>query len=93
MEHSATVIKVDGSKNELDHRPTLEEAQEIVGGYTELVGARSRTGKVVTLVVNEDGRLVGLLYNETATAEYGMSIPCGLIFGNIIVLTGWRTVG
>jgi len=93
MEHSAIVIRASGEVVPLDHRPTLEEAQGIVGGWIEIVKARSRiTGKMVTLVLNEEGRPTGLPYNEKATSEFGASIYSGFIVGDIIVLTGWRTV-
>jgi len=93
MEHSATVIKVDGSKAELDHRPTLEEAQEIVGGWVEFIHAQDVTSKqAVTLVVNEEGRLLNLPTNWAATNEYWPP-PRAPLVGNVIVLIGWRTVG
>jgi len=90
---SAFVIRTDGTVQELDHRPTLEEAQEIVGGYVELVSVQdSKTGKLVTLVVNEDGKIMKLPTNRVVTEQYGRSIPGGYIVGNVIELTGWRTV-
>jgi len=92
--NSAIVVNVDGRKVNLGYRPGLIVAQRIVGGYIELVKARSsKTGKVVTLVVNEEGKLRGLPVNRTITAEYGPSIYKGYVVGNVIVLTGWGTVG
>lgn len=94
MNNSARVIKVDGTLTDLDHRPSLEEAQGIVEGYIELVKARdATTGHAVTLVVNEDGKPMGLSVNWAATNEYGASVFGGVLVGNIIVLAGWQTVG
>lgn len=92
--NSARVIKVDGTITDLDHRPSLEEAQGIVEGYIELVKARDETtGHTVTLVVNEDGKHTGLPLNWAVTKEYGASVYGGILVGNVIVLTGWQTVG
>ena len=72
---------------ELDHRPSLKEAQKIVGGYIELVKSTLDANK--TLVVNEDGFPLGLKPNPGASELYLHSI----ILGDVIVLEGWRTVG
>lgn len=83
--NSATVIRADGKKEKLDHRPSLVEAQQIVGGYIELLPVN---GKV--LAVNEDGRPKRLPINITATILYDFKT---YILGDVIVLEGWRTVG
>jgi len=49
----ATVICQDGTEKQLDHRPTLKEAQDIVGGYVEFLHLK---GQNITLVLDEDGR-------------------------------------
>lgn len=82
----ATVIKVDGSEKELDHRPTLAEAQGIVGGYIELLPLR---GTKLTLVLDEEGNLKQRPTNHRASMLFH---PWKLV-GDIIVLEGWRTVG
>ena len=87
--NKATVIKVNGTEQELDHRPTLKEAQEIVEGYVELVSV----GNNKTLVVNADGKTDKLPVNRTITHEYGSKIYRGFIVGDVIVLEGWKTVG
>ena len=51
---------VDDVKNE----PTLKEAQEFVGGYVE--GISFPNGDY--LIVNEEGKLIGLPLNPEATA-------------------------
>jgi len=93
MKGSAVVARVDGTLTELDHRPTLEEAQQIVDGYIELVKARDTVGQLVTLVVNEDGKPQNLPTNKYITKIYGPSIYNGIIVGNVIILRGWKTVG
>ena len=50
---------IEDSKDE----PTLESAQEFVGGYVE--GITFPNGDY--LIVNEDGKLMGLEVNEPAT--------------------------
>lgn len=85
----ATVVKVDGSEQELDHRPSLEEAQQIVGGYIELV----KVGGNRALVVDGEGKLKNKPTNKAITSEYGSSIYGSFIVGDVIVLEGWRTVG
>lgn len=89
MSNQAVVFRTDGTKEELDHRPSLKEAQEIVGGYLELV----KVGNGVTLVVDEEGLVKHKPLNKTITNLYGQHICGGLIVGNVIALTGWRTVG
>lgn len=79
----ATLIKVDGTITELDHRPTLEEAQGLVGGYIELVRIRP-----YTLVVDEEGLLKKKQYNQKVKYFFGRDIV-----GDVIILEGWRTVG
>lgn len=87
--NKATVIRVNGREQELDHRPTLLEAQQIVGGYIELV----KVEKGRTLVVDEEGKLKNKPTNKTVTSRYGSSIYGDYIVGDVIVLEGWRTVG
>lgn len=81
----AYIIRTNGNKTDLDHRPTLAETQQVVGGYIELVPLL----KDKTMVVNEDGRRMGLPVNSMATQLY-RHCP---ILGDVIVLEGWKTVG
>jgi hypothetical protein len=83
--HRATLLKADGTQVELDHRPSLMEAQQLVGGYIEFATCPDKR----ILVVDEEGLLKRKPYNEQATRLYGYS-P---IAGDAILLTGWRTVG
>lgn len=92
--NSAAIVTVEGTRINFDHRPSLTEAQEVVGGYIELLKARSsKTGGLVTLVLNEEGKPKHLSVNKSITEEFGQSIYNGYIVGNVIILTGWRTLG
>lgn len=66
----AKIYKADGSI--IDVKPnngtdfSLEELQEIVGGYIEIVGLMDNE----IMVINEEGKLIDLPFNETATQMY-----------------------
>jgi hypothetical protein len=64
----AKIIKFDGETIEVKPENgtdfSLEELQEIVGGYIETVPTYKR-GEI--LVVNEEGKLLGLPFNREAT--------------------------
>ena len=77
----AYVLKVDGSREDLPDRPTLEEAQKIVGGWVEVVS--SRVGKLA--YGDEEGCLKGCSFNHRASAYFGVELV-----GDILVLEGWR---
>lgn len=64
-----------------DRKPTLSEAQEIVGGLVEMV--RSPTKPDWQILVNEEGLLDGLPFNAEATELCGTGIV-----GPAIVLKG-----
>tara|TARA_Y100000385_G_C13074252_1_gene630608 strand:+ start:225 stop:488 length:264 start_codon:yes stop_codon:yes gene_type:complete len=72
----------------LSARPTLKEAQDMVGGYVELIWLDSKT----QMLVNEEGAYDdSLLFNPMATrlaekAGYCL-MKCG-IRGDAVVLTG-----
>ena len=55
--------------NDVKDEPTLESAQEFVGGYVECITFPN--GDV--LIVNEEGKLMGLPLNPEATALWRMS--------------------
>jgi hypothetical protein len=93
MNNRARVIKTDSSVEELDHQPTLKEAQGIVGGYVELVKAREdASDKSVVLAVNEDGRAMNLTRNFKATLDYSINTRHFPLVGNVVVLYGWKTL-
>ena len=83
--NKATVIKVDGTEIALPTRPSLTEAQRIVGGYIQLL----HVPHGLTLVVDEEGKLKGKPRNVRASDYYQF----GDLVGDVIVLEGWRTVG
>ena len=62
-------------------RPSLEQAQTIVGGYVELV--RPCNGTPMQILCNEDGHMLRLPLNMTATLLMGRPIA-----GNAILLAG-----
>jgi len=84
-EKKATVIKVDGREIVLPTRPSLTEAQRIVGGYIQLL----HIPHGLTLVVDEEGKLNGKPRHARASDYYQL----GDLVGDVIVLEGWRTVG
>ncbi len=90
----ATVIRSDGSEEELDHRPSLKEAQAIVGGWIEFADGKLN-GKAVTLILDEEGKLKAKQKNSKATLMYWAKYPgiADIIVGDVIVLEGWQTVG
>lgn len=57
----------------------LDELQEFVGGYIEIVTARD--GRLI--VLNEEGKLNGLPVNVVATILYGN--PDDAIVGDVLV--------
>jgi len=59
--------------------PTLKEAQAFVGGYVE--GISMPNGDY--LIINEEGKLKGLPFNEEATKICGTGIV-----GNAVILKG-----
>jgi hypothetical protein len=64
-----------------ERQPTLEEAQQIVGGLVEMV--RSPTKPDWQILVNEEGLIEGLPFNEEATKLCGTGIV-----GPAVVLKG-----
>jgi hypothetical protein len=64
-----------------DDAPTLEQAQKLVGGYVEMV--RSPTQRDWQVLVNEEGLLLNLPFNEEATELCGTGIV-----GPAIILKG-----
>ena len=61
-----------------EHEPTLKQLQGAVGGHIELL--RTKEGD---FFLNEEGKLIGLPYNEKATAFITQHVP--LMPGDVIV--------
>jgi hypothetical protein len=66
-------------KASFTRRPSLAEAQEWVGGLVEVV----QIARSADLLINEEGRLIGLPLNHTASKLAGMAIagPAWLLVG------------
>ena len=61
------------------HKPTLKEAQELIGGYVELIQCNG-----FQLLVDEDGRPKRLGINHDASLLAGKMIvgPAVVLYGN-----------
>lgn len=60
----------------------LKEMQEIVGGYIEII----HLGNDKLMVVNEEGKLEGLPWNDEATKMYQECVrPFDYIAGNALI--------
>ena len=82
----ATLIKADGRECGLHPQNgstfTLEELQNAVGGYIEIV----EIDKEFDMVVNEEGKLQLLPLNETATRLYQRArYTDDVIVGNVLL--------
>jgi hypothetical protein len=73
------LLKTDGTTQEHDDN-TLEGMQAAVGGYIQIVNTKD--GKL--MVMNEDGKLKGLIFNETAT-EMVELFPGDYVAGNVLI--------
>lgn len=81
----STIIMADGSRQNIEPRNKtdfqLDELSGIVGGYIEVLPL-SRTQ---CMVVNEEGKLVGLPYNHNATLVVRAAGIDDIIVGNVLV--------
>jgi hypothetical protein len=75
--------KEDISIHRPEKRPTLKEAQTLVGGYVEMVTLNDGS----QLLVNEEGLLRQLSLNEEATRLWGSQV-FGHLCGPVVHLTG-----
>ena len=89
MTNRAYVIKVNGTTKELDHRPTLDEAQEIVGGWVEMFPRSYMIDKKLIIYGNEEGLQRQLPVNKEASKL----VHSTKVVGDILVLEGWRSLG
>lgn len=64
-----------------EQKPTLKQAQELVGGDVEIVTSRVDNG--MQILVDEEGLIKKLPFNEKASVAAG--IP---LYGNAVFLTG-----
>lgn len=67
----ATLIKIDGTRENIQPKNgrcfELEELQKYVGGLVEYVGISEEE----TMVINEEGKLIGLEINEDEYRKFG----------------------
>jgi hypothetical protein len=86
---SAMIVKANGDKVILDHKPTYAEVKEAVGGYIEYTSGKDEAGKAVTIIVNEEGLLEGLPFNSIATQMMARKYGQAHLVGNAVVMHGW----
>lgn len=76
----AKIIKSDGTERNVEPRNggdfSLSEMQRIVGGFIEIVTLKD--GQL--MVVNEEGMLLEMPYNQKASELYGQPVV-----GNVLV--------
>jgi len=61
-------------------QPSLEELQDIVGGYVEMMPSFYLPTNIRSAMINEEGQLRGLLVNRIASELFGI-----IILGDVIV--------
>ena len=82
------IINANGAKTEVAPKSgnsfTLEELQEHVGGYIEII----RLTNKYLMVVNEEGKLLNMPFNSEATdiaRQHKAIYPNDMIVGNALV--------
>jgi hypothetical protein len=82
------IINANGAKTEVTPKSgnsfTLEELQEHVGGYIEII----RLTNKCLMVVNEEGKLLNMPFNSEATdiaRQHKAIYPNDMIVGNALV--------
>tara|TARA_R110002167_G_scaffold135451_1_gene321894 strand:+ start:7871 stop:8143 length:273 start_codon:yes stop_codon:yes gene_type:complete len=65
---------------------TLDQLQKLVGGYIEVLELKDNT----QLIINEEGKMMGLPYNDTATQimHYNFGRSADYVVGDAIILHG-----
>ena len=86
MKQKSSIIYRPGTKSELVEPKNgkffkLKELQSIVGGYIECLYLKDD----MTMVVNEEGKLDGLPFNDMATAIAYNSSYADSIVGSVLV--------
>jgi hypothetical protein len=85
--NKAYVLKVDGTRVDLDHQPTLEEAQTIVGGWVEQLPYNSAYGYTIIAFGDEEGKLKKKPLNIEASMLVGSG---NMVVGDVLVIEGWK---
>lgn len=84
----ATIVYSNGTLKEIQPQNGVKfsskELHNLVGGYIEII----RLSSQYFMVINEEGKLQNLPYNEKATQLYmGYVSPFDYIVGNAVVLS------
>ena len=82
----ARLLRADGTIAPITEPLTLAAMQRLVGGYIETVSLGGSPGRWHVLIVNEDGRGLGLKLNARASMLYRGNPPRhdGVIVGDAI---------
>jgi len=92
---SITILKAEGPASsegynesvvvtDIEGEPTLKWMQAQVGGWIELL----RLSDNSQMIINEEGKLKDLLFNQAATTIWQKQIgPVDIIVGDAIILT------
>lgn len=67
-----------GALSHRDEKPTLEQAQGIVGGLVEMIQHGD-----MQILINEEGRMLELPLNEKASDMFGQPL-----YGPVLILEG-----
>jgi len=70
-----------------DKRPTLKEAQKMVGGLIEIIYDDGET----QIIGNEEGKVLGQPFNKEATEYWTKKIadiPYDILNGDVLILKG-----
>ena len=67
-----------GALSRAEEKPTLEQAQAIVGGYVEMINRGD-----YQILVNEEGMIQNMPLNEKATDMFGVAL-----YGPVLLLEG-----
>ena len=67
-----------GALSHADEKPTLEQAQAILGGYVEMVHVGD-----MQVLINEEGRMLEMPLNEKASEMFGQPL-----YGPVLILEG-----
>lgn len=80
----ARYICANGGETEVVRELTLERMQEYVKGFIEIVPCYNPKYKGYHIILNEEGKLMGLPINRKATEIYGN--PNDLIVGDVLLV-------
>lgn len=87
------LIKTDGTvtETEQDKSPSLEQLQEMVGGYIEVVPMfNDHRGEECVVYCDEEGKIKNKRYNQTATEWWNDCNTIGgdALVGDVVILVG-----